>query len=349
MWLIPPSTSCPCVPESTDLASDCDWLFPMLEKSAWSRGKPLRAQVWSRLWKRAGFTRLLSGWATSQSLTPDLGAEWWIASQAPIPVSPIRSRASDLGAETSVSSSTKSFASLKSAGLLISGARTCRGTRTDSSQPSSRHWSDWATALRQEYSARPKPEIPCGASDCSSWPLPMAGTNVPNGGRSTAHAEQVGATLYHEGKKVQMGLESQVRQWSAPMAADARGSAGVGKEELPNQAALFHPPSSQDQPIAGGSTSSTTGPNSNQPSVKRKLNPIFVEALMRWPTGLSGFERQEMASIQSQPRIRFCASPSAFERWFAIQSDFLGSLLDQHRAGADQMDLFGAAAGGPAE
>jgi hypothetical protein len=29
--------------------------------------------------------------------------------------------------------------------------------------------------------------------------------------------------------------------------------------------------------------------------VKRKLNPIFVEALMRWPTGLSGFERPAMA------------------------------------------------------
>jgi site-specific DNA-cytosine methylase len=67
-------------------------------------------------------------------------------------------------------------------------------------------------------------------------------------------------------------------------------------EPLPRVACFdFHPPSSPDQPIAGGAMSSTDGPNSNQPSVKRKLNPIFVEALMRWPTGLSGFERQETA------------------------------------------------------
>jgi hypothetical protein len=55
------------------------------------------------------------------------------------------------------------------------------------------------------------------------------------------------------------------------------------------------PPSSPGLPIVGGAMSSTDFPNTNQPSAKRKLNPIFVEALMRWPTGLSGFERQEMA------------------------------------------------------
>jgi hypothetical protein len=42
--------------------------------------------------------------------------------------------------------------------------------------------------------------------------------------------------------------------------------------------------------IAAGSTCSTDTPNSNQPCQKRRLNPIFVEALMRWPTGLSGFD-----------------------------------------------------------
>ncbi len=67
---------------------------------------------------------------------------------------------------------------------------------------------------------------------------------------------------------------------------------------------LFNLLSSPDlQTLAGGSMSSTDGPNSNQPSVKRKLNPIFVEALMRWPTGLSGFERQETAWTQWQQRM----------------------------------------------
>lgn len=168
--------------------------------------------------------------------------------------------------------------------------------------------------------------------------------NVPNGGRSTAHAEMVGKTAYHNGKKVQLGLESQASNWAGPKASDAekagpnmRGSKGdiplpaqamnwagpaaqnhKGSSEGSSEGSVtradgksradilsyqaeqfFHPPSSPDHPtIAAGSTSSTDGPNSNQPSVKRKLNPIFVEALMRWPTGLSGFVRPEMAWIQ---------------------------------------------------
>jgi hypothetical protein len=48
------------------------------------------------------------------------------------------------------------------------------------------------------------------------WPTP----NVPNGGRSVAHTEQIGQTLYHEGKKVQLGLEAAVKRWPTPVASD---------------------------------------------------------------------------------------------------------------------------------
>jgi hypothetical protein len=232
----------------------------------------------------------------------------------------------------------------------------------------------------------------------SEWMAPQ----VPNGGRSTAHAEKVGATLYHEGKKVQIGLEAQSKEWAAPQARDhfpphsperiaAMKAEGHGMRNLNDEAAtwrapsdiskrggsqpaekrqagghsvnledqaeywnpttwaapaaqnhkgssegtwpgpqsrdwrsgesqksdaelwgtkglplervatqLFHPPSSPDQAIAGGAICSTDTPNTNQPSVKRRLNPIFVEALMRWPTGLSGFERPAMAWTQWQ-------------------------------------------------
>jgi hypothetical protein len=157
--------------------------------------------------------------------------------------------------------------------------------------------------------------------------------NVPNGGRSTAHAEMVGKTMYHDGKKVQMGLESQASNWAGPAAQNHKGSSegsiirqdGKSRADILSYQAeqFFHPPSSPDQPtIVAGSTSSTDSPNSNQPSVKRKLNPIFVEALMRWPTGLSGFERQE----------------TAWTRWWQQQRSFLCALgtppIDQ------QMDLF---------
>lgn len=189
--------------------------------------------------------------------------------------------------------------------------------------------------------------------EAAQWMAP----NVPNGGRSTSHAEMIGNTMYHEGKKVQMGLESQASNWAGPKASDPekagpnmRGSKGdvplpaqamqwlaplvadAGEKitlashqgSLLKQANDFHPPSSPDHPtIAAGSTSSTDSPNSNQPSVKRKLNPIFVEALMRWPTGLSGFERQEMA----------------WTRWWQLMPTFLSMLVSPHIEAEQQLEL----------
>jgi hypothetical protein len=55
------------------------------------------------------------------------------------------------------------------------------------------------------------------------WPTP----NVPNGGRSVKHAEQIGNSFYHEGKKVQYGLESAVRMWPTPVRRDSRSFKGA--------------------------------------------------------------------------------------------------------------------------
>jgi len=99
---------------------------------------------------------------------------------------------------------------------------------------------------------------------------------------------------------------------------------GKSREDILSYQAeqFFRPPSSLDQPIAGGSTSLINGPNSNQPSVKRKLNPMFVEALIRWPTGLSGFERQEMA----------------WTRWWLLMPSYLSALCST--AKPSQQTLF---------
>jgi hypothetical protein len=119
-------------------------------------------------------------------------------------------------------------------------------------------------------------------------------------------------------------LQEQATAWAAPAAQNHKGSSegssegsmvrqdGKSREDILSYQAeqFFRPPSSQDQPTAGGSMSSIDGPNSNQPSAKRKLNPIFVEALMRWPTGLSGFERQEMA----------------WTRWWLLMPSYLSEL-----------------------
>jgi hypothetical protein len=136
------------------------------------------------------------------------------------------------------------------------------------------------------------------------------GPNVPNGGRSTAHAEQIGATMYHNGKKVQCGLESQTAMWAGPTVCMTKGSGSKVErtdgrkrnDRLDYQTEQFFGlPSSPDPTIMqDGAACSTIGHNSNQQPTKRKLNPFFVEALMRWPIGLSGFERRATEWTQWQ-------------------------------------------------
>lgn len=407
-WLYVPGTSSPFAPASE--ASSSESLLPSTlgerahAASVTWRGKQEQPRAWSRRWKRGGFIQRLSGLTCSPS-TLDAGVDTFISSLAETPAKRTASPESAQDQRECASSLPKSFASPTSAGLILSSAKTSRGTLTGSLKPSSRHWSDWATALRQEYSVRPRPEIPCGASDSSSWPsakVSRGGYEVqkdgslsptlrgaaelwmaPRAGENEETAESFQARRMRMTPADRMGvngtLSIQVQQWSAPKASDGekggpnqRGSKGdvplpgqAVKWESPSVAVtegsrlsrggersgemlltgqamatsdtwagpaaqnhkgssegssegsiiradgksredilsyqaeqFFRLPSSPDLQIAGGSMSSTDGPNTNQPSVKRKLNPIFVEALMRWPTGLSGFERQETAWTQ---------------------------------------------------
>lgn len=373
MWLhLPPdclpSTSSPYAPASEDSNSACN--SPTIiadrlsEASVTWRGKQEPPQAWSRRWKRGGFITRLSG-LTLEPSTAQLGVDAWISS-----LRATRARATALPESAAANSTTDGCliapsTSSTPAGLILSSARTCRGTPTDSLPSQSRLWSDWAAALRSEYSARPKPEIPCGGSDCSSWP--SATVMDANGARNATSGRSNPDSHHHSGTT----MNDAVRQWAAPQARDhfpahtdvyiaAKKAQGHGMRNLNDEAAMWdspgvattqgsrltrsgdrndelllngqalavasicHPPSSPDHPtIAAGSTSSTDSPNSNHPSVKRKLNPIFVEALMRWPTGLSGFERQEMA----------------WTRWWQLMPTFLSMLVSPQIEAEQQLEL----------
>ena len=388
-WLYVPNCGpSPSVPGSEDLTLAYVWRCRTLARSATWRGKPLRPRAWLRQWKRGGFIRLLSG-LTCEPSTLEHGADAWISSlratrarEIPLPES---GSASLMIAGCWTGQSTSSIA----AGLAISSAKTCRGTRTGNSPLPYQHWKDWAAALRAEYSARRKPATPCGASDCSSWPSPMAGAagtetynaagNSDFSRKAMEQAEALlnwaaprtsdtnGAGLHEDGG---MDLRTQASTWSAPKATDAEhGGPNMAYSSgdtlpLPSQAAqwaapcaqnykgssegsitwqdgksrmdLLHyqaeqafdpghflPPSYPDQPTAAGSTCSTASPNTSPPSVRRKLNPIFVEALMRWPTGLSGFARQE----------------TAWTRWWLLMPSFVSALVSTCGE-TEQMELF---------
>ncbi len=166
------------------------------------------------------------------------------------------------------------------------------------------------------------------------WEAPSVA--VTEGSRMTRGGDRSGELLL-TGQAVKLAEKMAAPRWPAPAARDHKGANSASHmevstgsmhlDQLPNFVEhCFHPPSSPARPIAGGSMSSTVSPNTNQPSVKRRLNPIFVEALMRWPTGLSGFVRQE----------------TAWTRWLHVQLSYLSALYcvpDNAQA-----DLFGVAA-----
>lgn len=411
MWLYLPSIPSPSAPESAGLTLGSVWQFRTLARSVTWRGKQLPPRAWSRRLKQGGFIRLLSG-LTCEPLMLARGADAWISSLRATRARATALPGSGLASLTIAGCSIAPSKSLMPAGLVISSARTCRGTRTDSSPLPSRHWNDWAAALRAEYSARPKPETPCGASDCSSWPSARVTRGAytydqgdPNSPRPTLEgmAEQWmapvaddtgtrskrygqggmalsmqatnwaaprtsdtnGAGLHGDGgidlrtqavqwagpkasdpekagpnmrdSKGDIPLPAQAANWPAPTVQDHKGSSegsitrqdGKSRADMLDYAAeqFFRPPSFPAPAIAAGSMSSTASPNTNQHSVRRKLNPIFVEALMRWPTGLSGFERQE----------------TAWTRWWLLMPSCVSELVSDCGP-TEQMDLFGEAA-----
>lgn len=145
-----------------------------------------------------------------------------------------------------------------------------------------------------------------------SWSAPQASDGEKGGPNQSFGAG--GVPLTTQAVAFEQGPKD---QWMTPMTADdgRKVTHATKQYSLIQQGErdFFLPPSSPDRPIAAGAMCSTDSPNSNQPSVRRKLNPIFVEALMRWPTGLSGFERQEMASI----------------RWWLLSRSYLSALVSQ--------------------
>lgn len=61
-----------------------------------------------------------------------------------------------------------------------------------------------------------------------------------------------------------------------------------------------------------------------RPSFRKRLNPIFVEWLMGWPEGLSGFDTAATASCHSKEPWPGC---SCMDCWLNRQREMLADLL----------------------
>lgn len=156
----------------------------------------------------------------------------WIASCRAIPASPTASPAAASVMPTSDGLPIAWLTPSTAAGLVVSGARTCRGTRTGSSPILSRLWKDWVAALRSDCSARRNSVSPTDASGCSSWPT-----------ATVTHGEYTGPNGTRKPK-----LHKAAQRWPTPRTSDTNGAGlhGDGGMDLRTAASTWPTPMSRD-------------------------------------------------------------------------------------------------------
>lgn len=147
-------------------------------------------------------------------------------------------------------------------------------------------------------------ERPTAANDAGLWPTP----NVPNGGRSCAHVTdwRSPTTAYHNGKKVQVGLEHAARHWPTPTASLGTKGGRVTPRKSREGGTLIEAVSQRAYatPMArdwrSGKVSEETMARNSRPlseQVGGSLNPTWVEWLMGWPLGWTDLKPLETAKF----------------------------------------------------
>lgn len=156
----------------------------------------------------------------------------------------------------------------------------------------------------------PEKERPSLEGAAATWMTP----NVPNGGRSDETlAKCADFRMRNAGQKtVPLYLEEVAVNWPTPAARDFKGANSAAHvetapgaahmDQLPNFVAHGFHPSPPDHPTPDGPPSSPE---------RRSLNPLFVEWLMGWPTGLSGFARAETEFSRWLQQMRAISGRSA--------------------------------------
>lgn len=284
------SSACRCVPAQAVSTSGLPSPVPNIELWVTSSGTPSPRPCSWRGWKMRPWIQRLSGTILPAS-TAAHGAARWISSLPDIRASRSAWRASAGARTIPATSGPMSPASSAKSNRPSSSSKMSPIISASVSPKSPQDWSAWATGLRQASSRRRKSVRPIGASGCSSspsaretsWPTPRACSGIRSSG----------------GNRTEM-----LRLWPTPMAMDgSKPSAGNRRAaDLTHAGALWMTPTARDHKD-GASTLANTPVNGllgrqvlvtplagdDTCETPRTLNPAFVEALMGWPTGWTGF------------------------------------------------------------
>lgn len=249
---------------------------------------------WSRAWRKASWTRLLSGLSLSRSRAARGVASLRSSLRASL-VNRGRARAKAKAKKTRAGS-----------GLILLGSF----AKYD---PESSCWRTFHRSLFEEESltfSETWPRSGCmrngacyprdqlvpltDARASSSWPTPTEGDSRSSGSRNLeGSSANPGVSLsdfvLHGGSETPR-TETAARSWSTPTIADAKGPGPQrdrGKPPLCAEVKRWDTDSSHPDPT-------TTGEES-----PRVLNPRFVEGLLGWPIGWTGSGPVGMESFRS--------------------------------------------------
>ena len=277
-----------------------------------SSGKvTLRPLSW-RGWKTRPWITRLSGTTLPASMAA-LGAERWISSLAVIRANHSQSLANVKGWKIPAIYGHTSRASSVSANPNGCFWKMSPITSTSDIARSEATWKAWATGLRKDCLRRQKSARRTSASDCSflpdetNWPTPRASANENRQTRPTPSqlAGKHGMNLATKAamwptpqtdsfrtrggaRRGEQGLDRMARDWPTPAARDAKGANSRAHVEV-NGTGRRHMDQLANFAVHSRPARKITGDGSDTSDQRRTLNPLFVEALMGWPIGWTGF------------------------------------------------------------
>jgi hypothetical protein len=313
MWIFPKSIISVSAQAMEASTSDFDarWATEC-EQLLMRRSKRSRSSAYLREWKMGNLMRLRYGLICDHSLGQSLLAEY-LSSVEVIPVS--RFQPQEEGKDLTIQGTSGHLFEMELPlfSQPCASLKTSKDTSVLASERSLEIWNQWVTRCRGEYSQRLKQAHLTNASECLSWPSPIA-SEVRQGFQDRARGMK-GSQESLTTVVIKLGLPSPEKPntdgnrpefWLTPRAQEPTGDSNFVNRNadrgehchpsLTSQAKAWATPQSRDAKGAEGRmiregqstdlpSQTEVAPTGQWNRANGKLNPRWVETLMGLPVG----------------------------------------------------------------